>query len=69
MKDILTAPIVAELIRTITNMYQHGWDERNGGGFTSELPAHLPCLATISDEGLRQLAAHFGVRAREGYLA
>lgn len=31
MKDILTAPFMTEMIRTITNMYQHGWDERNGG--------------------------------------
>ena len=31
MKDILTAPYVIELVRTLTNMYTHGWDERNGG--------------------------------------
>ena len=31
MKDILTAPVVVELVRTLTNMYRHGWDERNGG--------------------------------------
>ncbi len=31
MKDILTAPYVIELVRTLTNMYAHGWDERNGG--------------------------------------
>ena len=31
MKDILTAPWMVEMIRTTTNMYGHGWDERNGG--------------------------------------
>ncbi len=31
MKDILTAPFMTELVRTMTNMYAHGWDERNGG--------------------------------------
>ena len=31
MKDILTAPWMTEIIRTVTNMYAHGWDERNGG--------------------------------------
>ena len=31
MKDILTAPFMVEMIRTTTNMYDHGWDERNGG--------------------------------------
>ena len=31
MKDVMTAPFMVELIRTVTNMYAHGWDERNGG--------------------------------------
>ena len=31
MKDILTAPYLVDLVRTLTNMYAHGWDERNGG--------------------------------------
>ena len=31
MKNILTAPWMVEIIRTVTNMYDHGWDERNGG--------------------------------------
>ena len=31
MKDIMTAPFLTEFIRTVTNMYDHGWDERNGG--------------------------------------
>ena len=38
MKDIMTAPFMVEMIRTATNMYAHGWDERNGG--------NIPC--TIS---------------------
>lgn len=31
MKEILNAPFMTEMIRTLTNMYAHGWDERNGG--------------------------------------
>ncbi len=31
MKDLMTLPVMTELIRTVTNMYAHGWDERNGG--------------------------------------
>ena len=31
MKDILTAPFMVVMIRTVTNMYAHGWDERTGG--------------------------------------
>ena len=34
MKDILTAPFMTEMIRTATNMYRHGWDERNGGNIS-----------------------------------
>ena len=30
--------------------------------------AHLPRLATTTDEQLRQLEARFGVHARDGYL-
>ncbi|MBQ2061990.1 MAG: rhamnulose-1-phosphate aldolase [Oscillospiraceae bacterium] len=37
MKDILTAPFMAEMIRTCTNMYAHGWDERNGGNISQLL--------------------------------
>ena len=31
MRDILTAPWMVEMIRTVTNMYDHGRNERNGG--------------------------------------
>ena len=34
MKDILTAPFMIEMIRTTTNMYNQGWDERNGGNIS-----------------------------------
>ena len=34
MKDIMTAPFLVEMIRTCTNMYNHGWDERNGGNIS-----------------------------------
>lgn len=38
MKDILTAPFMVEMIRTASNMYAHGWDERNGGNISLMLP-------------------------------
>lgn len=31
MKDIMNAPWMVEMIRTVTEMYRQGWDERNGG--------------------------------------
>jgi len=34
MKDILSAPFMVEMIRTTTNMYNHTWDERNGGNIS-----------------------------------
>ena len=34
MKDILQAKFMVEMIRTATNMYAHGWDERNGGNIS-----------------------------------
>ena len=51
MKDILTAPVVVELIRTVTNMYAHGWDERNGGNISVRLDegqlADYLCLTDV----------------------
>ena len=34
MKDILEAPFMIETVRMLTNMYNHGWDERNGGNLS-----------------------------------
>lgn len=34
MKEIMTAPFLTEMVRTISNMYAHGWDERNGGNIS-----------------------------------
>ena len=31
MKNVLEMKEMIEFIRTVTNMYDHGWDERNGG--------------------------------------
>lgn len=31
--------------------------------------AHLPQVNTITDDQMHRLEAHFGVKAREGYLA
>ena len=41
MKDILTAPFIVEMVRTTTNMYAHGWDERNGGNISVLLDGSL----------------------------
>jgi len=54
MKNILEAPFLIEMVRTITNMYQHGWDERNGGNISwlldeAEVAQYLDVNAVIRD--------------------
>ena len=34
MKNILEAPFMVETIRTLSNLYRLGWDERNGGNLS-----------------------------------
>ena len=34
MKNILKAPFMVETVRTLTNLYRLGWDERNGGNLS-----------------------------------
>ena len=52
MKDILQMKDVVELVRMVTNMYAHGWDERNGGNVSvlldeSELAQYLDLSKVI----------------------
>ena len=52
MKSILEAPFMVEMIRTLTNMYGHGWDERNGGNVSlmldeAEVKEYLDLNAVI----------------------
>ena len=56
MKDILTAPWMTERIRTVTNMYDHGWDERNGGN-VSLLPEESEVAGYAAGSVLREKAA------------
>ena len=34
MKDIATSPFLKEFVKTTSNMYRLGWDERNGGNIS-----------------------------------
>lgn len=52
MKNILEAPFLIEMVRTATNMYHHGWDERNGGNISllldeSEIAEYLDPNAVL----------------------
>ena len=53
MKDILTAPFMVEMIRTTTNMYAQGWDERNSGNISLllyEEEEDIPALTALAEE-------------------
>ena len=68
MKDILTAPFLMELVRTCTNMYDHGWDERNGGNISVLLDEGE--VSEYLDRGsvLRRIPTGFSAPELEGKL-
>ena len=54
MKDIMNAPFLVEMVRTTTNMYNHGWDERNGGNISwmldeAQVAEYLDVNAVLRD--------------------
>ena len=54
MKNILEAPFLVEMIRTTVYMYDHGWDERNGGNISlllseDEVAEYLDVNAVIRE--------------------
>ena len=67
MKDILTAPFMVEMIRTLTNMYDHGWDERNGGNVSLLLEeAQLRDYLDLSAAPIRDIPTGFTAPELEG---
>ncbi len=66
MKDILTAPFMTEMIRTTTNMYAHGWDERNGGNISLLLEKKQVKKYLDIDKVLRTIPTGFSAPALEG---
>ena len=65
MKDILTASWMLEMIRTVTNMYDHGWDERNGGN-VSLLLEDGEAADSVDGKVLREIPTGFSSTALEG---
>ncbi len=66
MKDILTAPFMVEMIRTITNMYNHGWDERNGGNVSLMLSEDDVRDYVDLSQVIRNIPTGFGAPELEG---
>lgn len=65
MNDILTAPWMVEMIRTTTNMYHHGWDERNGGNVSLLLEEAEVC-GYVDGTVLREIATGFSCPELDG---
>ncbi|GHU56924.1 hypothetical protein FACS189442_5800 [Spirochaetia bacterium] len=66
MDQILNAPIMQELIRTCSNMYRLGWNERNGGNISlileeAELKKYLDTGLT-----LRKFSINFDAKELAG---
>lgn len=68
MKDILTAPFMVDMIRTITNMYNHGWDERNGGNISVMLEEAEAAPYLDVTRPLRTIPTGFTAPELEGKL-
>ena len=66
MKDILTAPFLTEMVRTTTNMYAHGWDERNGGNISLLLDEAEVREYLDTENILRTLPTGFAAPELEG---
>ena len=66
MKNILEAPFLVEMVRTCTNMYQHGWDERNGGNISWLLDEAEVAEYLDVNGGLRDIPTGFEAPALDG---
>ena len=66
MKNILAAPFITDMIRTTTNMYSHGWDERNGGNISLMLEEAEVKEYLEPDAVLRTIPTGFGAPELDG---
>ena len=66
MKDILTAPFMTDMIRTTANMYDHGWDERNGGNISLMLEEGEAAEYLDMDNVLRTIPTGFTAPELDG---
>lgn len=59
MKNILEAPFLKEIVRTTSNMYRLGWDERNGGNISLMLDELEVKEYLDTDKVLREIETGF----------
>ena len=66
MKNILEAPFLIEMVRTTSNMYAHGWDERNGGNISLLLDEAQVAEYLDTDKVLRTIPTGFSAPELDG---
>lgn len=68
MKNILEAPFMQETVRTLTNMYRLGWDERNGGNLSVLLDEAELAEYLDTDKVIRNIPMTFDASAIVGKI-
>ena len=68
MKNILEAKFMVETVRTLTNLYRLGWDERNGGNlsyllYDEDVEGYLD-----TDKVIREITMSFDASAIKGKI-
>ena len=68
MKNILEAKFMVDTVRTLTNLYRLGWDERNGGNlsfllYDEDIEGYLN-----TDEVIREIPMSFDASAIKGKI-
>lgn len=68
MKNILQAPFMVETVRTLTNLYRLGWDERNGGNLSYLLQEEEVAEYLDTGKVIREIPIPFDASALAGKL-
>lgn len=66
MQEIVNAPFLAEFIRTMENMYAHGWDEKNGGNLSLLLDDEQLAPYLAPEKVLRRMDTGFACPELDG---
>lgn len=66
MKEILSAPWMVDMVRTATEMYRHGWDERNGGNISLLLEEEQVRPYLAPGRVVREIPTGFSCPALDG---
>ena len=66
MNKILNAPFLEEMVRIATQMYQHGWDERNAGNISLLLEEEQLAPYLDLNQVLRTIPTGFSVPELDG---